>query len=433
MNTYKIYKWTNLITSKGYVGQTCMPIHIRAGGRHMNGYRGCKEFWKAIQEYGTDCWQVEILREGLTAEEADIYEDVEIKNHGTLIPNGYNVREGGQKGKSRKSLELQENAEAICESFLKGVSVKEIANRFGSTHPTIIRILRENDINGDVRKKRLDGDEIGYICKVYREGMPIKEIVRKTRCSQSVIYRVLDEKGVLRRNLRLDASEHTKYICESYRAGMPLKEIVDRVKYSSYIIYKILHENNVLTNRRFKRYRRQQLSSITAKNTGYICKAYCEGTPVKEIAKDIGCSEPLIYRILHENNVPMRPRGKGNKGNKGRTRSGIWEKASFICESYQKGVPVKKIANQLGCGIALIYKILHENNVSVSKTNEVWKGKKQSVEHRKKNSEAQLGMSQEQLIFLIQWYSGWGWSQRRIARELGKGQKTISKYAKLAK
>ena len=174
MNTYKIYKYTNLTTGMGYIGQTCRPLSIRAGGPNMNGYRGCKEFWKAIQGYGTDCWQVEILREGLTAEEANIYEDVEIKKHGTLIPNGYNAREGGQQGKSRKSLELQENAEAICESFLKGVSVKEIANRFGSTHPTIIRILRANDINENVRKKHLDRDEIEYICKVYCEGMRIK-------------------------------------------------------------------------------------------------------------------------------------------------------------------------------------------------------------------------------------------------------------------
>lgn len=405
----------------------------------MTGYSGCEEFWKAIQEYGTNCWKLEILKDELSAEEANFQEKLAIKNHGTLHPKGYNLREGGQPGKSRKSLDLQENAEDICESFLKGVSAKEIANRFDCTSPTILKILRENNINEHPRKKRLDGDDIGYICNAYREGIPIKEIMRKTRCSQSVIYRILDEKGVLRRNLR-DVSEHTKYICNAYRKGIPIKEIADRVKYSSHIIYKILRENNVVTDRRLKKYRRQQLSSITSKNTEYICSAYCESIPVKEIAKDIGCSKPLIYKILHENNVPMRPRGKGNKGKTHtaktrekisithRARSSIWEKAQFICKSYREGMPVKEIANHLGCSIASIYKILHENNVLVPTSN-----KKPSDAHRKKNSEAQLGMRQEQLIFLIQWYSGWGWSQTKIARELRKGRRTISKYAKFAK
>lgn len=61
----------------------------------MTHYRDCKKFWEAIQHYGTDCWRVEILWDGLTLEEANIYEQVEIQDNETLYPYGYNLNEGG--------------------------------------------------------------------------------------------------------------------------------------------------------------------------------------------------------------------------------------------------------------------------------------------------------------------------------------------------
>ena len=92
MNTYKIYKWTNLITGMSYVGQTKHSLEKRAK-RNMSGYRECDKFWEAIQHYGTDCWQVEILWDGLTLEEANVYE--EIRDNETLFPYGYNLKTGG--------------------------------------------------------------------------------------------------------------------------------------------------------------------------------------------------------------------------------------------------------------------------------------------------------------------------------------------------
>ena len=94
MKLYKIYKYTNLITGMSYIGQTCKTLKQRAG-RNMQRYRDCDKFWEAIQHYGTDCWRSEILWDGLTSEEANIYEQVEIRDNETLFPYGYNLSEGG--------------------------------------------------------------------------------------------------------------------------------------------------------------------------------------------------------------------------------------------------------------------------------------------------------------------------------------------------
>ena len=56
-------------------------------------------------------------------------------------------------------------------------------------------------------------------------------------------------------------------------------------------------------------------------------------------------------------------------------------------------------------------------------------GRKHSEEFCRKNSERQLGMSQEALTILIGWLLRDGWSKSKIARELRKSRRAISKYA----
>ena len=68
MKSFKIYKYTNLITGQGYVGKTFKTLEERAG-RNLRNYRACQKFWEAIQHYGTDCWKHEILWDGLTLDE----------------------------------------------------------------------------------------------------------------------------------------------------------------------------------------------------------------------------------------------------------------------------------------------------------------------------------------------------------------------------
>lgn len=276
MNTYKIYKWTNLITGKGYVGQTCLPLPIRAGGRNMTGYRGCKEFWKAIQHYGTDCWQVEILWKGLTAEDANVYEDLEIKNHGTLTPNGYNLKDGDKGNRSRKSIDLREKSGFICKSYLEGMPTKAIANQLGCTSVTILAILHENKV------------------QIRRDSSKARK--------------------------RTDVDENTEFICKSYLKGVPTKEIANRLECCTTLIYRVLRKNNVQMPSRSTANNSRKKSSVWEK-ASFICESYLAGSSAKDISDKLGCSEGLIYNILRKKGLQIRPRGKrgGVKGTESRT------------------------------------------------------------------------------------------------------------------
>ena len=61
-NQYYIYCYINKINNKKYIGQTKMSQAERAGhlGRR---YQGCPRFWAAIQKYGWNNFDYQILKE----------------------------------------------------------------------------------------------------------------------------------------------------------------------------------------------------------------------------------------------------------------------------------------------------------------------------------------------------------------------------------
>ena len=140
MNTYKIYKYTNLITGMSYIGQTCQTLKKRAG-LNMIKYRECEKFWEAIQHYGTDCWSDEILWDGLTLDEANIYEQVEIRDNETLYPYGYNLSYGSEQSEEtiRKRAEsLRRNPPMLGKTHSE--ATRQRLSEIGKTNPASIQV-----------------------------------------------------------------------------------------------------------------------------------------------------------------------------------------------------------------------------------------------------------------------------------------------------
>lgn len=87
---HKIYKYTNKVNGKVYIGKTCTTLKKRA--RNGEGYVGCVYFWSAIQKYGWENFEPEILEEGLTPEEASIKEIEYIEKYNSADHEfGYNI------------------------------------------------------------------------------------------------------------------------------------------------------------------------------------------------------------------------------------------------------------------------------------------------------------------------------------------------------
>ena len=85
-----IYKHTSKTSGKVYIGQT-NNINVRW---KPGAYRNCAKFYAAIQKYGWDDFEHEILEDNLTLEEANQRETYYIQLYDS-INNGYNLNTGG--------------------------------------------------------------------------------------------------------------------------------------------------------------------------------------------------------------------------------------------------------------------------------------------------------------------------------------------------
>ena len=101
--SYKIYKYTNQIDGKFYIGRTKSSLACRAGHNGKK-YYGCKHFGNAIKKHGWENFKSEILCSGLTYQEAcDKEQELIAFYHANDPEIGYNILEGGE-GPTKESL-----------------------------------------------------------------------------------------------------------------------------------------------------------------------------------------------------------------------------------------------------------------------------------------------------------------------------------------
>lgn len=93
MRTYYIYKATNTLNGKSYVGETCDFDKRKKEHLRCNPKEDC-EFHRAIQEFGVDKFEWEILETTDNKEKAHELEKYYIEKYNTYR-KGYNMTKGG--------------------------------------------------------------------------------------------------------------------------------------------------------------------------------------------------------------------------------------------------------------------------------------------------------------------------------------------------
>lgn len=111
MKTFVLYKHTNKANGKVYIGITSQEPDER--WKNGKGYMNM-HFARAINKYGWDGFEHEIIKTGLSKEEACLAERCLIKLYDATNPNkGYNSATGGMGGGFYKKHHSKESKEKI--------------------------------------------------------------------------------------------------------------------------------------------------------------------------------------------------------------------------------------------------------------------------------------------------------------------------------
>jgi len=111
---------------KSYVGQTTRRLSKRFA-EHRQDDSNCVLLKRAIDKYGWD--SITIITNEMVNEELDDQEEFLIASLGTLSPKGYNLREGGSRGKD--SQETRERKSEAMKQVLRSGHTEETKKKIG--------------------------------------------------------------------------------------------------------------------------------------------------------------------------------------------------------------------------------------------------------------------------------------------------------------
>lgn len=113
-----IYKITNTINGKCYIGETTKSDPEKRWYQHKNTIKrgvGCPALQNSVIKHGIDNFKFEIL---IICFDEDRYKyEIEyIKKYKTLIPNGYNILEGGPGGSFKGKKHSEETKQLLSKN-----------------------------------------------------------------------------------------------------------------------------------------------------------------------------------------------------------------------------------------------------------------------------------------------------------------------------
>lgn len=95
----EIYKITNIVTNKNYIGKTSIGYLKRFDKHKLNASKGInRRLYDSMRFHGTDSFTITLLYTASNNEELSLKEIELIAEYNTLMPNGYNMTSGGDGG-----------------------------------------------------------------------------------------------------------------------------------------------------------------------------------------------------------------------------------------------------------------------------------------------------------------------------------------------
>ncbi len=185
------YKITNTQTKKVYIGKTICENPENRWTQHKQTFReekgGCPALRDAVRRYGIDAFRFEVLI--ICFDEAcDQIEREYIAKYNCIVPNGYNILEGGQCGggfKGKKhSAETVERLRTTSKEVWKDPEYAKRMSENGKRQMAGVdkKVLRDRLLNSEKFKRAMEEGRVGSRGHKTGDGKPseaTKEKIRK--------------------------------------------------------------------------------------------------------------------------------------------------------------------------------------------------------------------------------------------------------------
>lgn len=288
-----IYKITNKVNGKSYIGQTRYTLEFR--WRQHQHKRDDTYFHNAIHKYGVDNFSIEILEECDIAD-LNSREIFYIAKYDSF-KNGYNLTIGGD---GNRRLLLDSSYDEIKELYLSGFSSNKIATLYKVDKATIVKILKSLDVKIRSNKLNINYQELLELIQDYQSGYSLRELSKRYDCSPTGLKEYLVKKGVDLRNkynILEDKESQESMINEYLDNTLKLKEILSNYHCSYNTFTKILSLHGIDKKGKGTHFKLSESKCLEA------IKLFNEGKTIKYIAEKFGVNKSTIYSLFKRYHV----------------------------------------------------------------------------------------------------------------------------------
>jgi len=238
--TCTIYILKNKINNKIYVGQTWLSLQDRFGPQGAK-YKNSIHLYNAIQKYGADNFEYEVLETCVDQNTADELEAKHIIQYNSKDPEiGYNIKDGGSAGKHS-----EETKEKIAKTMVAKVwSEEAIENRkqTGRAWAGVMRGPHTEEWKEENSKRMIEWHAENTHPMEGQHHTP--EAKAKISASNKGRKRSPEAiaQGAAKRKM---SPEREQAIIKAYTDGKTIKEINELFQTGNASVYRILKRNNV--------------------------------------------------------------------------------------------------------------------------------------------------------------------------------------------
>lgn len=288
-----IYKITNKVNNKSYIGQTRYTVEFR-WRQHIH-KKDNTYFHNALHKYGIENFTVETLEEC----EANLLNEREIfyiAKYNTF-KEGYNLTIGGD---GNRRLLLDDKYDEIKQLYLSGFSSNKIATLFKVDKASIVKILRQLGVKLRNNKLNINNQEFQELVQDYQTGYSLRELAKRYDCTAPGLKDFLVRKGVdlnKKYSILNDEESQLDLINDYVEGNLKLKEIELKYHCSYATFQKVLSLHGIEQKGKGHKYKMNDAQCLQA------IKLYNEGTSIKELSNKYDVDKCTIRAMLKRYHV----------------------------------------------------------------------------------------------------------------------------------